>query len=238
MTEKFSVVIPARDEEGHLPSCIQALHESARYAGAEIEVVVVLNRCTDRTEEIAHELGARTVSCDAKNLSAIRNVGVAATSHPWIATIDADSTVCREMFARLAEQLSQEDVIGGGVMMYPSRYSTGIVLTGLLLLPIALWHGISGGLFFFRKDEFEAIGGFDEAFVSVEDIDFAKRLRDFGKGRGKRFVTLWRTWIITSTRKFDRFGDWYFLLRPSLLFHLFRGKNQQYADQVWYDFKR
>lgn len=236
-TPLISIIIPARDEEKYLPKCLAALQESAKLIPNPIEVIVVLNRCTDRTEEIAAAAGCRIVSDDTKNLAHIRNSGVRAAKGGIIVTVDADSRVSKNMLSEIVRALGSEKVVGGGVLIIPERWSLGIIVSGLLLLPLVIWYRISGGLFFFRPADFEAISGFDESLSSVEDIDFAKRLKRHARSQGRRFVTLYRTSLVTSCRKFDRFGDWYFVLRPWLLISLLKGRNQAAADKVWYDFE-
>ena len=58
----ISVVIPAHNEEEFLPSCLEAVKRAAAALpdgwGDGVEIVVVANRCTDRTEEIAESFGA------------------------------------------------------------------------------------------------------------------------------------------------------------------------------------
>jgi glycosyltransferase involved in cell wall biosynthesis len=56
-----------------------------------VEHIVVLNRCTDRTEEIATQMGARIIIDDSRNLSHIRNKGAEASKGDILVTIDADS---------------------------------------------------------------------------------------------------------------------------------------------------
>jgi glycosyltransferase involved in cell wall biosynthesis len=234
-----SAIIPARNEEIYLPKCIAALRRSAERTAIALEIIVVINRCTDRTEEIARKQADKVIREDAKNLSRIRNAGVAQARHEWLLTVDADSQVSENMLSEIVQALEQDDIVGGGVPLIPERYSLGILLTAFCLLPIALRHGISGGLFFCRKLDFNAIGGFDESFHSVEDIDFAKRLKLRGRQSGeKKFVTLWRTRLLTSTRKFDRLGDWYFLLHPKKFLNLLRNRDRDASNEVWYDFKR
>jgi glycosyltransferase involved in cell wall biosynthesis len=238
-----SVVIPARDEEANLPICVGSVsrsfaHLSERRPEFQLEIVVVVNRCTDRTEQVAVELGCRTVSSEAKNLAVIRNEGVRASSGGIVVTIDADSRMSENMFYSIVDALERRNKVGGGVLILPERWSVGILLTGALLVPIALIYRISAGLFFFRRSDFDAIGGFDERFASVEDIDFAKRLKAHGARTGRRYANILRAHIVTSCRKFDHFGDWYFVLRPLTVLKLLHGKNQQLADQVWYDFPR
>ncbi|MCB0353394.1 MAG: glycosyltransferase [Bdellovibrionales bacterium] len=234
----FSIVIPARDEEHHLPYCLEAIHRAAVQIDNSIEVIVVLNRCSDLTKMIAQEWNCQIASDDRKNLAAIRNTGCFRARGKILVTIDADSRMSHNMLKVIRATLEREDIIGGGVMMWPSRWSLGIFLTALCILPIALKHRISGGVFFCRRESFLAIKGFDESLYSLEDVDFAKRLRLYGLSRGKRFTTLFRASITTSMRKFDHFGDWYFLTHPKLFLQLLSGKDQKSADKVWYDFKR
>ena len=87
-------------------------------------------------------------------------------------------------------------------------------------------------------EDFQAIGGFDEKWVSVEDLDFAKRLKAYGKTKGKRFGTICRSHIITSCRKFDTFGDWFLVRDPAFVRRIFTGKSQADADRLYYDFEK
>ena len=115
---------------------------------------------------------------------------------------------------------------------------TGLLFTGFVVARYVIDKGISAGLFWCQRDAFEAIGGFDERMVSVEDVDFAVRLKALGKTRGQRFGTLWRGGIITSCRKFDHFGDWYLVRNPAMVRRMFDGHDRRAADQYWYDVER
>ena len=52
------VVVPARDEEDLIASCLEALATQERVAHQEYEVLLVLDRCADETEERAREISA------------------------------------------------------------------------------------------------------------------------------------------------------------------------------------
>jgi len=234
---KISIIIPARDEEKYLPRCFDAITKSAEGLVESYEKIVVINRCTDRTEEIARQHGCTIVYDETKNLAHIRNTGVKAARGEIIVTIDADSQMSASMLPNIVRTLQSNKYIGGGVMMYPERWSLGIIVTYLMLIPIAIWHRILGGVFFCRKEDFYRIEGFNENLPSVEDIDFARRLRALGETENKKFAMIFRSYIVTSCRKFDTFGDWYFLLRPLSFIRLLRGKDKKLADKVWYDFK-
>ena len=235
---RFSVLIPARNEENYLPRCLDSIKVAATPFPDQVEIIVALNRCTDRTEEIALKHGAKVVREDSRNLARIRNAAAKAATGEIIVTIDADSRMTGNMLVEIDRLLRTGKYIGGGVPIRPERWSLGIMLTVLLLAVMLLWRRVSGGLFWcFRKD-FEAIGGFNENLVSLEDLDFAQRLKTFGKSKGKWFMTIRKACIITSCRKWDEFGDWYLLTNPRLVRRILRGKSQEDADHFYYDVRR
>lgn len=234
----ISVIIPARNEEQYLSTCVSKIKAAATVAQARIEILVVLNRCTDATEQIAKELGCLCLHEDSENLSTIRNCGIGAAQSEIIVTIDADSYMSKNMLKKIVSVMEQDCYIGGGVMMFPSRISLGIFLTYCCLLPFVFRDRIAAGVFFFRKDDWRSIGGFDPSFYSAEDIDFAKRLRAYGVRNNKRFKMLFSSWIITSTRKFDRLGDWYFLKNLSEMRRLLKNQDREAANKIWYHFPR
>src|SRR5215208_1947567 len=54
-----SVVVPARNEEALVGSCLAALAEQDGISPEEYEVLLVLDRCTDATEDRALEVAAK-----------------------------------------------------------------------------------------------------------------------------------------------------------------------------------
>jgi glycosyltransferase involved in cell wall biosynthesis len=234
---KFSIVIPARNESAYLAACLEAVAVAARPYAGTTEVIVVLNRCTDDTGAIARRHGAQVVHDDSRNLAKIRNAGARQARGEFLVTIDADSRMSPNMLTEIERKLASGKYIGGGVPIRPERRSLGVILTGLVIFSLLRFR-ISAGLFWCRRAAFNAIGGFNEALVIAEDIDFAHRLKAHGRKSGLRFGTLWRTQIITSCRKFDHFGDWFMLKHPRALWRALHGVDSGQADDVFYDFKR
>ena len=235
---RFSIIIPARNEERFIGRCL----ESIRVAGApyrdRLEVIVVLNRCSDKTEEIAHGFGARTIREDARNLARIRNAGARSAEGQVLVTIDADSTMSPGTLAAIDRALSSGTTVGGGTVIRPDRSSPGIQATLLFMRLLLLIYRFSGGLFWCCREDFEAIEGFNEKLVSGEDFDFARRLKAYGKRVQRPFSTLRGAYIVTSCRKFDVFGDWCVIKNPLLVWRLLRGRHQRTADAFYYDFER
>lgn len=235
MKPVISLIIPAHNEADFLPACLQAAQEAGKRIDSQVEIIVVLNRCTDDTEQIATRHGCRIVREDAKNLSLIRNAGVAAATGEIIVTCDADSRMHPDSFQEILRRLATGKIVGGGAIIYPERWSVGIVASALAILPYLAFTGVSFGMFWFFKRDFEAIHGFDARFVSVEDIDFARRLKRHGRASNRGWGTLFSKPLITSCRKFDQFGDWYLFKNPGFVRKVFRGDDRKTADHFWYD---
>jgi len=199
---------------------------------------VAVNRSGDRTEEIARASGAVVVRDEGKSLAAIRNAAARASRGAILVTIDADSRMTPGMLAEADRRLRTGRWIGGGSVILPERMSLGIAVTGLVLLLWTFPRNIHAGLFWVRREDFEAIGGFDETLTSAEDIDFAKRLAAHGRTRGKRFGLIAREHIVTSCRKFDAFGDWHAFREWRAALRLLGGRSPDDANRYWYDLKR
>jgi glycosyltransferase involved in cell wall biosynthesis len=83
---RLSALVVAHNEEGHLPDCL------SRLAFAD-QIVVVLDRCTDRSKEIALAAGAKILEGAWELEGPRRNAGIAACDGGWILEIDADERV-------------------------------------------------------------------------------------------------------------------------------------------------
>jgi len=236
---KFSIVIPARDEERHLPACLRSIAEAARPFPAQVETVVVVNRCTDGTERIARDFGARVVKDDSRCIAQLRNAGARAASGEVLVTLDADSVISPNLLSKVGAALEDERVIGGAVNIKLERLSLGLVCTLVAMLPILIALRISGGSFWVRREVFLALGGFDERRRAFEDIDFILRLKRYARAWHKRTRILLGAHIVTSCRKFDRYGDWYLLRHPIKMLSMLLGReDRKFQDELWYDFRR
>lgn len=83
---RLSALVVARNEEARLPACLATL-------GFADEVVVVLDRSTDASAELARAAGARVLEGDWALEGDRRNAGIAACTGDWILEVDADERV-------------------------------------------------------------------------------------------------------------------------------------------------
>ena len=205
-TSGISIVIPAYNEEAYLPGTLGAINEArARFesaTGLSSEMVVVNNASTDKTAEVALAHGAIVVDHHVRNISAVRNAGIHRSLHGLIVTIDADSLLPADGLVKIWEVMSDGRLIGGalGVTLITDKLSKKI-LAGIILTLAAYTSGINGAMFFFRKDDALAIGGFDENKLTAEDAAFAIALRRHGRKHGKKFTRLKTVKVATADRK-------------------------------------
>ncbi len=84
------------------------------------------------------------------------------------------------------------------------------------------------------------MGGYREDRLYSEDVHFMWSLRKVGKSRRpkQRLVRVRSAKTITSTRKFDRFGDWHYFWQVFRgFFGMFRPtkRSDEFARKYWYD---
>jgi glycosyltransferase involved in cell wall biosynthesis len=93
-SRRLSALIVARNEEQRLPDCL------ASCAFAD-EVVVVLDRSTDASAEIARAAGARVIEGGWDLEGDRRNTGLDACTGDWILEVDADERVSPDLAAAI-----------------------------------------------------------------------------------------------------------------------------------------
>ena len=239
-TTKVSVIIPAHNEEKYVKRCICSIKKSAEQIDGAVEIIVVCNRCTDNTQKIAIENGARVVTNNDRCIAKVRNAGIADAKGEIIVTIDCDNRMTPGTIQEICELLKSGRYIGGGVPIRFERYSFPLRLNDIMC---RVGFGVTGlycGIFWANKTTFKAVGGFVDK-RAMEDVATAKMLRAYGKKHNKKYTCLKRNYLINSTRKYDDSGDWlYFRLMfrsaPAMIKTLF-GKRDEYEkliDKMFY----
>ena len=208
--KKVSVVIPAHNEEKYVRRCIRSIRSAAEEYGGEVEIIVVCNRCTDRTAELAEAAGARVIFNEDRCIARVRNDGIAAAEGDIVMTIDCDNRMTRGTIAEAVKLLESGEYIGGGAPIRFERYSLPLFLNDILCEVSFRLTGLYCGIFWAEKSTFEAVGGFED-IRAMEDAATAKKLRAYGKKQGKRYGCLVKNHLINSTRKYDDLGDWLYL---------------------------
>jgi len=238
---KFSIIIPAHNEEEYLPRLLDSIEVArSNYSGGrdQIEVIVADNLSTDRTAEVAAARGARVVTVTKRRIAAARNGGARAASGELLCFIDADSAVHPRTFDTIDEAMKSGRYIWGVTGAVLERKSFALMVTYCVAIPLVLLTGLDTGLSFCRREDFETVGGYDENRLYAEDVILPLALRRLGRKRGQRITRLPQVKALACTRKFDQFGDWHYF---GMLGHAFKSlitrnwHDEQLAERYWYN---
>jgi glucosyl-3-phosphoglycerate synthase len=140
---KVSVVVPARNEEALVGSCLEALAEQVGISPEEYEVLLVLDHCTDKTEARAREtadahprLRLHLLDGPGKGSGHARRVGMELASarllslgqpDGLIASTDADTVVTSDWLAAQLRAVSRGALaIGGRIELVEGSLPEGV----------------------------------------------------------------------------------------------------------------
>ncbi|MDA0902213.1 MAG: glycosyltransferase family 2 protein [Proteobacteria bacterium] len=103
MTQKLiSALIIAHNEEDNLDACLKQLDFAD-------EIVVVLDKCTDKSKEIAAKYTDNIIEGSWNIEGARRNVGLDNCSGKWILELDADERISDELKAEIVTTLKDSE---------------------------------------------------------------------------------------------------------------------------------
>ena len=179
LLQRAVVVVPAHDEAELLPACLAALRVAVAAVVLAVEVVVVLDACTDASA-VAVPPWARAVVIEARCVGAARAAGFAAAgvgAATWCASTDADSAVGPSwLAAQLDLAAAGADVVVGTVVPggwadHPGGVRERFEASYERADGHRHVHGASLGV---RGSTYLAVGGF-AALEAHEDVDLVAR---------------------------------------------------------------
>ena len=152
----ISVIIPAHNEEKYIARCINSIKRSAKYFKGNVEIIVVCNRCTDQTAEIAKENGAKVVFNEDRCIAKVRNAGIDVANGKIIVTIDADNRMTKGTLSEINNLLKTGKYIGGGAPIRFERYSFPLWCNDIMCRISFGITGLYSGIFWAKKETFDA----------------------------------------------------------------------------------
>ena len=180
---KVSVIIPTYDRIETLP---RSLNSVFKQTFSDWELIVVDDGSTDGTDEMVLRdySSVRLHRQENKGVSSARNAGVALASGEWIAFLDSDDAWFPEKLERQLSSLATEHELrlshtdeiwirNGRRVNQPKEYAKS---GGHLYRRCLRLCCICPSSVLIRKDFFEELGGFDEAFPACEDYDLWLRI--------------------------------------------------------------
>lgn len=188
MTEQLpfvSVIVPVYNGERHIGNCIKSLL-ALNYPSSKIEIIIVDNNSKDATYRLIQEFPVISLIEDKVQSSyAARNAGIKKSRGEILAFTDSDCIADKDWIVQAAEQFRDEHVgcVAGEIIGYsPSNYIEEYLVRKSVLshaegtlkhwyLPYAQTANA-----IYRREIFNAIGLFEEKWVSAGDTDLTWRM--------------------------------------------------------------
>lgn len=214
---RLSALVVAHDEEVRLSACLDKL------AFAD-EIVVVCDKCTDATPDIARSFGAHVIEGTWDIEGDRRNTGIAACSGDWVLEVDADEHVpsalaqeVRDVIAVTSfdwHEILVDNYIGDrlvrhgwgasyGKAAYPGLFRKGVKVWGRdRVHPSLTWHGRKGPMLKNRLNH----------YVDRNISDMIRRLDSYSTAKARDLRDKGQTWGSTGSnvrRLFSRFFKCY-----------------------------
>ena len=172
-----------------------------------------------------------------RRIAAARNGGARVARGQILCFIDADSAVHPQTFDAIDQAINSGRYVAGTTGAILERRSFGLMVTYCLMMPMVWLTRMDTGVVFCRREDFEAIGGYDESRLYAEDVLILLALRRLGGKRGQRLTRLPQVKALGCTRKFDQFGEWHYFW---MLGHAFKSlltwnwNDEKLAERYWY----
>jgi glycosyltransferase involved in cell wall biosynthesis len=169
-----SIIVPTYNSQNTLERCLNSIKDQTY---KNVQVIVVDNGSTDRTIEIARQHGAEVHTVVGAERSRQINYGVKMARGKYVYRVDSDFILDPIIVEEAARKCEDEGY--DAVSVFCASDPT-----------ISFWSKVRNlekdcykdellytGARFFRKDVFEAIGGFREDLIAGEDYDLYNRLK-------------------------------------------------------------
>jgi GT2 family glycosyltransferase/glycosyltransferase involved in cell wall biosynthesis len=183
---RMTVIIPVYNAIGSLDRCLDAL---ARSLLKDFELIVVDDHSTDGSEKIAQQRCGNFVRLE-KNAGqgAARNRGAAMARSDLLFFLDSDVLVEPDTLDNILQVLAREPDAAATFCSYQSDTPAKNFASQYKNLLHHYTHQVSrreaatfcGGFGAIRRDVFLQMGGFDEIFRAMEDVELGYRLHQAG----------------------------------------------------------
>jgi glycosyltransferase involved in cell wall biosynthesis len=183
---RYSVVIPAFNEEVLIGSCLESL--AAQDYPAPFEIIVVDNNSTDRTAAIAAAMGATVVFEPERGVCQARQCGTAVAHGNIVISTDADTTFSPGWLSAIDRAFARNPaaVAVAGPCQFDAAPWWAVLYPKLLFGPVDIVKRITGRVIYisatniaFRKSAFS---GYDTRLTQGGDeLDLLRRLQAAGE---------------------------------------------------------
>ncbi|MEP3225493.1 MAG: glycosyltransferase [Parasphingorhabdus sp.] len=235
---RVTVLIPMLNEENALPATIKGIKLLDPQPD---EILVVDGGSEDQSVDLVKAAGFSVLSAPKTGRGAQINFGVDQAKGDIICVLHADSilppdavtVICAAMadgktgLASFTPRIAGPQGTRWGSTLHnwiKTWYAPMLTRPHLFLRGVRLLFGDHA--MFFRRENFQAIGGCDERVVVMEEADLCIKLSRFGK------IRMIPRWVWTSDRRITAWGRWranWIYLKVGLMWAM--GARERLADE-------
>lgn len=201
---KFSVVIPAYNEDKYIRRTLRALRNQVF---TDFEVIVKDGGSRDQTIKIAKKFADKVVSVPDSSAAEARNQGARYAKGEILVFMDADTFLPSEAFERFSKLMNNEQVVGVSCRKVPQtrglldRMFYEFVNASTFVSCKMGLGGAHGNCMLVRRSVFEQVGGFNPNIIVAEEQDLVRRALKFGK-----YVFLLDLCVFENPRRLREWG--------------------------------
>jgi 4,4'-diaponeurosporenoate glycosyltransferase len=191
-----SVIIPARNEEHNLPGLLRSL---AAQTLKPHEILVVNDASTDRTGEVARDLGARVITSQPlpeswRGKPWACHQGAQASGGKLLLFIDADTWFEPDGLARISSAYTGGALSLGPYHAIQKAYENLSLFFNLNMVVGTAPHGAFGQLLLIDQESYRRAGGHETVKSRIlENLFLTRRLQELGvpvwSGTGKGLIS-------------------------------------------------
>lgn len=200
--EKFSIIIPARNEEENIGACLHSIL-SQNYPPSLFEIIVVDDFSTDHTASVVEKLQHQYTNLklinlsrelEGKSLNAYKKkaieIGIGNSTGDWIVTTDADCFVTKNWLSSFAAFIQQQQpvfvaapvvFVNSGTILSTFQYIDFATMQGITAASVSVgFHSMCNGAnLAYRKDAFYKVNGFAgiDTIASGDDMLLMNKIK-------------------------------------------------------------
>jgi cellulose synthase/poly-beta-1,6-N-acetylglucosamine synthase-like glycosyltransferase len=192
----ISIIIPAKNEERLIHSCITSLKQ-LDYPHENYEIIIVDGLSADRTADVARALGARVISNARQTVSPGRNIGFENAKGDLIAFTDADCIVDKYWLSNCVKYFEKDSQVAcvGGPNLTPADESNFGKAVGFVfdqpvfaagsihareLKEVKEVSSIPGCNAIYRQSVLARVMPLDESMLTADDTLLNREILDLG----------------------------------------------------------
>lgn len=197
MNMEIGIIIPVMNEEKQIGDLIRYLQKYGE--GYLTEIIVSDGGSTDRSVEIAEELGARVLKAPGRGRALQMNAGAEMATSQILYFLHADSLPPPNFCLEIAEAIQKGADAGSFTLRFDSSSPVLKLYSLFTRLPITAVRFGDQSLFV-KKSLFDLVGGFRNDLIVMEDQQIVRDIKQKGE-----FVLINRP-VVTSARKYQAIG--------------------------------